>query len=232
MKLQNDLISQGWFCSIISQQSILKLTSAWSSVQRKLPMNIFNFRVKCINNTLPTRSNLHKWALSPTSYCSFCSPSESLLHVIAGYQTYLRHGRFTWRHDSILQFIAKTFQSIPNSTLYADIPGFATPSVFTGGFLRPDIFLHLQSKCLYIVEVTVGFEPNLAKNTNRKQLKYLELVNPLIANYKQVKFLNLSISSFGLFDKTSSTFIDMMKDFGMATDQTSFVIKKNNERRN
>ena len=105
MKLQNDLISQGWFFSIISQQSILKLTSAWSSVQRKLPKTISNFTVKYINNTLPTRSNLHKWGLSPTSDCSFCSQSESLLHVIAGCQNYLIQGCFSWQHDSILQFI-------------------------------------------------------------------------------------------------------------------------------
>ena len=36
MTLQNDHISQGWLFSIISQQSILNLTSAWSSGQRKL----------------------------------------------------------------------------------------------------------------------------------------------------------------------------------------------------
>ena len=121
MKLQYDLISQGWFFSIISQQSIFKLTFTLSSVQSRLPKNIFNFTIKYINNTLPTRSNLHKWGLSSTPDCSICFQSESLLHIIAGYQTYLTQGCFTWRHDSILQFIPKTFQSIPNSTLYADI---------------------------------------------------------------------------------------------------------------
>ena len=96
MKRQIDLISQGWFYSIISQQSILNLTSAWSTVQSRLPMDIFNFTVKCINNTLPTPSNLHKWGLSPTSDCSFCFQSESLLHIIAGCLTYLTQGQFTW----------------------------------------------------------------------------------------------------------------------------------------
>ena len=36
MKLQNDLISQGWFFSIISQQSILNLTSAWSTIHNQV----------------------------------------------------------------------------------------------------------------------------------------------------------------------------------------------------
>ena len=64
MKLQNDLIPQGWFFSIISQQSILKLTSAWSSVQRKLPKNIFYFTVKYISNTLPSVLNQNHSCMS------------------------------------------------------------------------------------------------------------------------------------------------------------------------
>ena len=175
MKLQNYLISQGWFFSIISQQSILNLTSAWSTTQCRFPKNIFNFTIKYINNTLSTRSNLHKWGLSPASDCSFCFQSESLLHIIAGCQTYLTQGRFTWRLDSILHFIAKAVQSIPNSTLYADIPGFTSPSVITGDSLRPDLVLHFQNKCLYIVALTVGFKSNLAKNANRKNWSILNL---------------------------------------------------------
>jgi len=66
----------------------------------------------------------------------------------------------------------------------------------------------------------------LAKNANRKKLKYLELVNQLKDNYRLVKFVNLSMSSLGLFDKSSSDFIDMMKDLEITTDQTSFIIKR------
>ena len=80
-------------------------------------------------------------------------------------------------------------------------------------------------KCLYIIELTVGLASYLAKNANRKKLKYLELVNQLIDNYKQVKFVNFSMSSLGLFDKSSSCFIDMIKDFEMTTEQTNFIIK-------
>ena len=183
-KLQNELVSQGWFFSALSQNSMFKLNSAWSSVQSKLPKNIFNFTIKYINNTLQTRYNLHKWGLSQTSNFSFCFQSEPLLHVIAVCQTYLTQGRFTWQRSSILHFIARTFQSIPNSILYADVPGFVTPS------------------------------------------KYLELGKQLREKYKQVKFVNLSISALGFFGKTSSDFTNMMNDLHMDTAQTSFVIRK------
>ena len=103
---------------------------------------------------------------------------------------------------------------------------FIPPSVITGDSLRPYLVLHFENKCLYIIELTVGFESNSAKNANRKKLKYLELVNQLIDNYKQFKLVNLTMSSLGLFDKSSSCFIDMMKDLEITTDQTSFIIKR------
>ena len=95
-----------------SELSLSSLNSLWSSAQSKLPTNIFNFSVKYINNTLPTQVNLHKWGLSSSSDCSFCLVHESLLHVVSGCKVYLQQGRYTWRHDSILLFIAKSFQSL------------------------------------------------------------------------------------------------------------------------
>ena len=71
-----------------------------------------------------------------------------------------------------------------------------------------------------------SFASDLAKNASRKELMYLEPVNQLIANHKQVKLFNLSIFSLGLFDNFSSECIDMMRDLGMTTDQTSFIIKR------
>ena len=65
-----------------------------------------------------------RWGLSQSPDCSFCINPESLLHVVAGCQQYLN--RFTWRHDSILNFIAKLLQPVINvhSSLYADVNGF------------------------------------------------------------------------------------------------------------
>ncbi|CAB4016056.1 Hypothetical predicted protein, partial [Paramuricea clavata] len=138
-RLQNHLISQGSFFSSIMNNSTSTFNSLWSSVQSKLPKNIFNFTIRYINNTLPTRKNLSKWRLSSTSDCSFCSSPETLLHVIAGCKTYLDEGRFTWRHDSVSNFLASTLTAVQNSTLYADIPGFMNPSVITGDRLRPHL---------------------------------------------------------------------------------------------
>ena len=57
----------------------------------------------------------------------------------AGCQQYL--DRFTCRHDSILNFIAKSLQQVINvhSSLYVYVNGFLNPSIMTGGYYRADI---------------------------------------------------------------------------------------------
>ena len=47
-----------------------------------------------------------------------------------------------------------------HSNLYADLPGYIniSPSVLTGDELRPDLLITLENKCIYILELNVGFE--------------------------------------------------------------------------
>ncbi len=111
---------------------------------------------------------MFKWNLTQSPDCSFCLKPESLLHVVAGCQHYLE--RFTWRHDSVVNFIATSLQPIidSRSSLYADVNGYTSPSVVTGDSYRPDLLVHLQaSDCLYVIELTVGFESNLESNIIR-----------------------------------------------------------------
>ena len=142
--------------------------SVWSSVQSNLPKN---FTIRYINNSLAIRKNLFRWGSSQSPDCSFCLNSESLLHVVAGCKHYLEH--FTWRHDSILNFIATSLQTAINdrSSLYADKNVYSSPSIITGDTFRPDPLFLIHSKCLYILELTVGFECNLCKNVNEKNTR-------------------------------------------------------------
>ena len=225
-RLQNHLISQGSFFSSIMNNSTSTFNSLWSSVQSKLPKNIFNFTIRYVNNTLPTRKNLSKWELSSTSDCSFCSSPETLLHVIAGCKTYLDEGRFTWRHDSVLNFLASTLTAVQNSTLYADIPGFVNPSVITGDRLRPDLLLVTENRCLYILELTVGYESNLQVNANRKRQKYLDLIKEQEADYDKVKFVNLSLSTLGVFSRSSENFDGMLRSLKCDAKFCKYIKKK------
>ena len=163
-----------------------------------------------------TKSWLHLLPLIP----------ESLPHVVAGCQQYL--DRFTWIHDSFFNFITKSFQPVINvdSSLHADVNGFLNPSIITGENHRPDLLFLIQSKCLYVLELTVGFESNLNKNAVRKKEKYLNLINEMSRNYRCVRFVNLSMSSLGVFSDECSTFLDMMNDIGIDKKQQLYIIKK------
>ena len=174
-----------------------------------MPQNIFNFTIRYLNNTLATQKNLKKWNLSQTSDCSFCFLPETLLHVVAGCKTYLEQGRYTWRHNSILNFLATSLKAVNESTIYADIPGYLSPSIIIGENLRPDLLLKTNNNYLYILELTVGFESNLDTNATRKHSKYASLLSDLQRKFKCVSFVNLSMSSLGIFGNSCISFFKM-----------------------
>ena len=78
--------------------------------------------------------------------------------------------------------------------------------------MRPDLLIALQTKCIYILELTIGYESNLQNNATRKRQKYENLIREQQKHYEKVKFVNLSISSLGVFSGSSLGFIEMLKD--------------------
>ena len=183
-KLQSQITSQGFITSFLLEHSMKSLNSLWSSAQSKLPKNIFNFSIRYLlasvllrylSNTLANRVKLYKWKLSQSSDCSFCLCPESLLLVVSICKSYLEEGRYTWRHNSALHFVASTLQSVRNSSLYADLPGSLSPCIITGDQLRPDMLLSIGKTTLYMIELTVGFETNLNSKAERKHENIISL---------------------------------------------------------
>ena len=224
-RLKTELRSHGFIISFLLAHSLKNLNSLWSRAQSNLPANILNFTIKCLNNTLAARKNLHLWGLSDTSDRSFCLQPESLLHILAGCKTYLDQGRFTWQHNSALCFLAQTFQSVSSSKLYVDLPGYLSPYIITGDSLRPDMLLSTADK-LYIIELTVGFATNLANNARRKELKYRALVTDLTNDYHSIEFINLSISSLGILGQSSEPFLKMCTKLGFDNQHLNFTTSK------
>ena len=54
-RLPDHLVFQGSFFSFVMDQSLLSLSFIWSTLQSKMPKNIFNFTVRYMNNSLPAR---------------------------------------------------------------------------------------------------------------------------------------------------------------------------------
>ena len=186
-----------------------------------MPQNIFNFTIRYLNNTLATQKNLSK-----TSDCSFCFLPETLLHVVAGCKTNLEEGRYTWRHNSALNILAQSFKAIPNCSLYVDLSGYLSPSIITGDSFLPDLLLVTSDHRLFILELTVGYETNLDVNANRKRERYSHLVHSLSSAYSSIMFVNLSISSPGIFCLSCSSFIDMCNARDISENHLRFMISK------
>ena len=204
--------------------SLSKLNSIWSKSQSSLPKNIYNLTIRYINNTLPTRKNLTKWGIVPNSDCSFCLKPETLLHLVPGCQTYLP--RFTWRHDCVLNFIAKTLQTMKSSNLFADLPGYKSPSIIAGDTCRRDLLFTISKDCLYIIEFSVGYESNLQNNVDRKEERCKDLIKQQMKQFKTVKFIIFSISCLGNFSNECQNFLEMLSDIGLDKKHQKFCIKK------
>ena len=76
-KLRDHLVSQGSFFSTVTSEALSKPNSLWSSAQGTPPKNIFDFTVKYVNKTLPTKKHLCRWGLSSTFDCSLCLKTVS-----------------------------------------------------------------------------------------------------------------------------------------------------------
>ena len=143
---------------------------------------------------------------------------------MTGCKSYLN--QFTWRHDSVLSFSANILQPFDFNSLYVDLPRFHNPSIITGDEYRPDLLLTTKDDCLYILELTVGYETNLRNNIKRKQEKYRDVITEQERHFKSVKSINLSISALGVFDKEPSTFLKMLNRLDVSENQTKYCIKK------
>ena len=65
---------------------------------------------------------------------------------------------------TVLKFLVQRFPSLQPLKLYEDLPGYLMLSILTRESLHPDMLLSIEDKCLYSIELTVGFETNLKRN--------------------------------------------------------------------
>ena len=77
--------------------------------------------------------------------------------------------------------------------------------------------MHSRHKnILYILKLTIGFESNLKVNSDRKSNKYKSLVPSVSSSYNEARFVNVSMSAFGVLDNSCESLIKMMKDMGIS----------------
>ena len=196
----------------------------WFHALSSLPRSIFNFTQRYLANCLPNRSNTVKWGTSTSATCEFCPNTQTLGHVISACSSALRDGRYNWRHNSVIRAIARAALKVGN-TVYADITEFPSPSTITGDAERPDIVI-VRGNDLFVLELTAGFETNLLKNYQRKNLVYVDLLARLSSTYANVCYLNLSMSAIGCVCSETNNLSAWLKDVGLTDNESIYTIRK------
>ena len=102
--LTSKLDAQGAVIRYVWSEVLQSSKNARFAVQGNLSRNLHNFTVRHLKNTLPHLSNMFTWGRAETILCPLCNDIQSLLHVVAGCTVSL--DRYTWRHDSVLNYIA------------------------------------------------------------------------------------------------------------------------------
>ena len=205
------LVVQGQFLTI-SQE--LNSDFNFRSLLTDLPRNILKFLSNACIDTNPTNVNLKRWKKRSNASCKLCSNKETLLHVLNNCKTMLLDGRYTWRHNSILNYIHELIASKYSDShfkIFCDLPGKmkGISTIPTDIFVtsqKPDLCLvNSEAKEIILMELTVPFESNINSAHTRKSTRYELLINDLQTCGYEVKFYPIEIGSRGLISRDNVT---------------------------
>ena len=110
--------------------------------------------------------------------------------------------------------------------IYVDRPGYLSPCIVTGDSLCPDLLLISPDNCLYILDLTVGFKTNLNNNSQRKEERYRPLLKDLNSDYRQIRFVYLSMSCTGIFGQSSDSLLEMYKCIEINQSHLNYTLTK------
>ena len=85
------------------------------------------------------------------------------------------------------------------------------------------IVLNNSKDKICVVELTVGFETNIAKNCKRKAIRYKDLCCSLKQRFGNVKYLNMSMGAIGMIGNECEDFSGFL-DEHMELESTQRII--------
>ena len=138
--------------------------------------------------------NLARWNIITDPRCALCqAPQPTTNHILTGCPAALDQGRYTWRHDSVLQVLVHGLQQhLPETfKLYADLPGYLAsssppstiPTNLSSTLSRHDLVLvSNDSICLFELTVPTNTQQHLLAARARKEDRYSSLLSGLTVN--------------------------------------------------
>lgn len=120
-----------------SWENALQRSLSWNDIWHMAPLRI-SFIIRAVYDVLPTNSNMFKWNMAEDPNCALCGKRQTLEHVLSSCSKALALGRYTWRHNRVLNELASAVTDAvckANSRLEADAPrGFAGVRFVSAGY--------------------------------------------------------------------------------------------------
>ena len=152
------LTFQGSFMDLLIEE---KENVTWQSIASNVPKGVLSFALKATVNGLNTPDNLVRWGKRKLNRCDLCGNRSDLMHVLNWCPVALKEGRFTWRHNSVLNYMLQEMLKVnlSETTINADLDGFT----INGSTIPADI-------------LSTGARPDLVLlNRKEKKIEFLEL---------------------------------------------------------
>ena len=97
--------------SLAVQGNNLELAAAadadlvWQSLVYDMKSGTLKLLLNAAIDTLPTAANLKRWRKSPSDQCKLCQGRQTTAHCLNIGKVSLDTSRWTWRHNTILNYI-------------------------------------------------------------------------------------------------------------------------------
>ena len=169
---------------------------------------------------------MYKWGRVASPRCQSSNNPQTLGHVMGSCNVHLNEGRYNYRHNSVLLNLVKSITETEGIVIYADLEGYKNPGIVTGDEYRPDLVVIKDTKEVFLVELTVGFETNIEKNSENKANRYENLLETLKLSFEKVAYVNLSMGALGIYGKSCHNFKKNLVNLGQNASEIDYNLYK------
>ena len=192
------LVVQGQYLALAAAE---KQDVVWKGFMFNMKQGTLKFLLNASIDTLPTAANLKRWKKSSSDFCKLCKRRETTNHVLNGCKVSLDTGRFTWRHNCIVNYIVNSVDS--KYTVYSDLPGHTAAG---GGSIPPEmcvtaekpdiVILDNHKKQIHLFELTCPSEKYIDTRNTEKSNKYAHFLTDITQFKSTVNCFEVSSKGF------------------------------------
>ena len=93
-----------------SWETAIQRSLTWNDIWHMSPLRT-SFILRSTYDLLPSNKNLVKWGKTSDPNCPLCGGIQTVEHVLSSCKTALADGRYTWRHNRVLEQLAEAVRT-------------------------------------------------------------------------------------------------------------------------